>query len=72
LERATLANSGRAMNAHELTDTLDAIPSLNVLLSELAAYRSTGSPVHLIHAARAERALAGASGSCNAAKDIAA
>jgi hypothetical protein len=68
------------MDADELSDTLDAIPSLNVLLSELAAYRSTGSPLHLVHAARAledaraelERVLAGASGPRNAAKDIAA
>jgi hypothetical protein len=68
------------MDADELSDTVDAIPSLNVLLSELAAYRSTGSPLHLIHAARAlddaraelERVLAGASGPSNAAKDIAA
>jgi uncharacterized membrane protein len=80
LQRATLASTGRAMDADELSDTLDAIPSLNVLVSELAAYRSTGSPLHLVHAARAledaraelERVLAGRSGSCLAAKDIAA
>lgn len=67
------------MDADDLSDTLDAIPSLNMLLSELAACRSTGSPLHLVHAARAlddaraelKRVPAG-SGPCNAAKDIAA
>jgi hypothetical protein len=68
------------MNADDLADPPDTIASLNVLLSELAAYRTTGSPLHLIHAARAlddaraelERLLAGAIRSCSATKDIAA
>ena len=34
-------------------DPYDTIPSLSVLASELAAYRSAGSILHLAHAARA-------------------
>jgi hypothetical protein len=42
-----------AMNALDLPDPYEAIPSLGVLVSELTAYRSTGSCLHLAHAARA-------------------
>ena len=45
------------MNAPDPSDPYDAIPSLSVLVSELTAYRSTGSLLHLAHAARAARAL---------------
>jgi len=41
------------MDAPDLPDPYDALPSLSVLVSELAAYRSTGSRLHLAHAARA-------------------
>jgi hypothetical protein len=40
------------MDAPELSDPSD-LPSLCVLASELAAYHSTGSLLHLAHAARA-------------------
>jgi hypothetical protein len=41
------------MDAPDLPDPYDALPSLSLLASELAAYRSTGSRLHLAHAVRA-------------------
>jgi hypothetical protein len=41
------------MDAPGFPAPYDAPPSLSVLASELAAYRSTGSRLHLAHAARA-------------------
>ena len=41
------------MDAPDLPDPYEPIPSLSVLASELTAYRSTGSLLHLVHAARA-------------------
>jgi hypothetical protein len=41
------------MDALNLPETCDALPSLSVLVSQLMAYRTTGSLLHLAHAARA-------------------
>ena len=68
------------MDAPDLPDPYDSIPSLSVLASELAAYRSTGSLLHLAHAARAlgearaelEGLLARAAWPRGTSKDIAA
>jgi hypothetical protein len=68
------------MDAQKLPDPFDALPSLSVLASELAAYRSSGSALHLAHAARAlddaraelERFLAGVVPRREFTKDIAA
>ena len=68
------------MNAPDPSDPYDAIPSLSVLVSELTAYRSTGSLLHLAHAARAldevraelEDLLARAARPRSTSKDIAA
>jgi hypothetical protein len=68
------------MDAPDLPDPYEAIPSLSVLASELTAYRSTGSLLHLVHAARAfdearaelEELLARAARPRSTSKDIAA
>jgi hypothetical protein len=68
------------MDAPDLPDPYDALPSLNVLVNELTAYRSTGSLLHLVHAARAlddaraelEGLLARAARPRSTSKDIAA
>jgi hypothetical protein len=68
------------MDAPDLPEPYDPIPSLSVLASELTAYRSTGSHVHLAHAARAldearaelEALLARAARPRSTSKDIAA
>ena len=41
------------MDALNLPETCDALPSLSVLASQLMAYRTMGSLLHLAHAARA-------------------
>ncbi len=41
------------MDALNLPETCDGLPSLSVLVSQLMAYRTTGSLLHLAHAARA-------------------
>jgi hypothetical protein len=68
------------MDAPDLPDPYETLPSLSVLVSELAAYRSTGSGLHLAHAARAldearaelEDLLARAARPRSTSKDIAA
>ena len=68
------------MNAPDPSDPYEALPSLSVLASELTAYRSTGSLLHLVHAARAldaaraelEGLLARAARPRSTSKDIAA
>jgi hypothetical protein len=68
------------VDAPDLSDRYEAIPSLSVLASKLTAYRSTGSLVHLVHAARAldearaelEGLLARAARPRSTSKDIAA
>ena len=68
------------MDAPDLPDPYEPIPSLSVLASELTAYRSTGSLLHLEHAARAldearaelEGLLARAARPRSTSKDIAA
>ena len=68
------------MAAPDLPDPCETLPSLSVLVSELTAYRSTGSVLYLAHAARAldearaelEGLLARASGPRSRSKDIAA
>jgi hypothetical protein len=41
------------MDALKLPETCDALLSLSVLVRQLMAYRTTGSLLHLAHAARA-------------------
>ena len=41
------------MDALNFLETCDALKSLSVLVSQLIAYRTTGSLLHLAHAARA-------------------
>ena len=68
------------MDAPDLPDPYETFPSLSVLVSELAAYQSTGSRLHLAHAARAlddaraelEGLLARAARPRSTSKDIAA